>query len=139
VTVTYGAEYLAPVARRWKTQLNENAKAWAFYEEFSELNHNAIVGYEHPTEFLKTAHVIVLDGSHLSTRMRTRMDVTEHLMDRYGVSHERCVAPTGGLLAETVSLVALGDYVSYYLALINHADPTVIDPINHLKHALAST
>ena len=43
---------MAEVAHRWKTQFNENSKAWAAYDAFPELNHNAVVGYERPTSFL---------------------------------------------------------------------------------------
>ena len=42
VVVVYGAGILSDVARRWKTQINENTKAWAFFEILPELNHNAV-------------------------------------------------------------------------------------------------
>jgi glucose/mannose-6-phosphate isomerase len=48
IVVTYGAGVLTGVARRWKTQFNENSKNWAFFEVFPELIHNAIVGYSFP-------------------------------------------------------------------------------------------
>ena len=48
VAVIYGAEILSEVAQRWKGEFNENSKAWAFFESFPELNHNAVVGYEFP-------------------------------------------------------------------------------------------
>jgi len=50
LAVIYGAGIVAEAAHRWKTQINENSKAWAFYEIFSELNHNAVVGYQFPPE-----------------------------------------------------------------------------------------
>src|SRR5205085_2856995 len=48
VAVIYGGGLLANVARRWKTQINENSKGWAFYEECPELCHNAVLGYQFP-------------------------------------------------------------------------------------------
>jgi glucose/mannose-6-phosphate isomerase len=47
--VVYGAGPLVEVARRWKTQLNESAKVWAFFEELPEIHHNAIIGYALPS------------------------------------------------------------------------------------------
>jgi glucose/mannose-6-phosphate isomerase len=135
--VVYGGGYLAAVARRWKTQMNENAKNWAFFEEFSELNHNAIVGYEHPGELLDRIQVFMLDAPDLPERIRIRQRVTGELMDRYGVSWERVEARGSSRLARLYSLIALGDFVSYYLAILNRADPTTIDPIDFLKDALA--
>ena len=47
VPLIYGAHgHTAPVAFRWKTQINENAKQPAFWAELPELCHNEIVGYE---------------------------------------------------------------------------------------------
>ena len=43
--VIYGAELTAPVARRWKTQVNENAKLQAFFSELPEADHNEICGW----------------------------------------------------------------------------------------------
>ena len=43
--VIYGAGATAAVARRWKTQVNENAKLPAFCSELPEANHNEICGW----------------------------------------------------------------------------------------------
>ena len=43
--VVYGADLTVPVARRWKTQVNENAKRPAFYAELPEADHNEIAGW----------------------------------------------------------------------------------------------
>ncbi len=58
IAVIYGAGILSEVAHRWKTQINENSKAWAFYETFSELNHNAVVGYQFPQELASKIYVV---------------------------------------------------------------------------------
>lgn len=137
MVVAYGAEYLAEVAHRWKTQMNENAKNWSFWEEFSELNHNAIVGYECPPDVVERVLVILLRGSHLSPRITRRIEVTERILNEHGVPHRAAEARGRGRLAQMISLIALGDYVSYYLALLNGVDPTIIQPIDYLKGELA--
>ena len=43
--VVYGADLTAPVARRWKTQVNENAKLPAFFSELPEADHNELCGW----------------------------------------------------------------------------------------------
>ncbi len=134
--VIYGAEYLGAVARRWKTQMNENAKNWAFWEEFSELNHNAIVGYSYPISQHKVVQVLVLRGRQLSEPIQRRIEITEHLLREHAVPYHLVDAEGNGRLAEMVYLIALGDYTSYYLALLNGADPTTIAPIDYLKKEL---
>jgi glucose/mannose-6-phosphate isomerase len=136
--IAYGAGYLSAVARRWKTQVNENSKNWAFWEEFPELNHNAIVGYEYPNGLVDSVHVLMLSGSHLHKRVRIRMDVTEKLLAQFKVPYRVLEARGDEKLAQMFSLIALGDYISYYLALLNGADATTIDPINFLKASLAA-
>jgi glucose/mannose-6-phosphate isomerase len=135
--VIYGADYLSAVARRWKTQMNENAKNWSFFEEFPELDHNAIVGYGFPRALGDAIEVVMLDGPDLGERIRLRMQVTQELLDGFRVHWQTAEARGSGRLAQMLSLVTLGDYVSYYLALLNGTDPTSIAPINFLKNALA--
>ena len=48
IPVIYGHGRMAAAAHRWKTQLNENAKAWAAWEPMPEANHNAIEGAQPP-------------------------------------------------------------------------------------------
>jgi glucose/mannose-6-phosphate isomerase len=136
--VVYGADHLAPVARRWKTQLNENSKIWAAFEEFPELNHNAVVGYEYPTQMRDRVLVLLLAGPLVPQRILTRISVTERLMEQYGIQWQTITTRGADRLSEMVSAVALGDYVSYYVALLNNTDPTTIEPINILKAALAA-
>ncbi|MCP4249681.1 MAG: bifunctional phosphoglucose/phosphomannose isomerase, partial [bacterium] len=46
IPLIYGSSGLtAPVARRWKTQINENGKRPAFWSVLPELDHNEIVGW----------------------------------------------------------------------------------------------
>jgi len=62
--VIYAAGPLVEVGRRWKTQLNESAKVWAFYEELPEAQHNAIVGLGLPRVVARAATVVLLEGPH---------------------------------------------------------------------------
>ena len=48
VPVIYGAGILGPVAHRWKTQINENAKSAAYWEELPEISHNSASGIHFP-------------------------------------------------------------------------------------------
>ncbi|MGH2447907.1 MAG: bifunctional phosphoglucose/phosphomannose isomerase [Chloroflexota bacterium] len=135
--VIYGADYLSAVARRWKTQMNENAKSWSFFAEFPELDHNAIVGYEYPKGLGAAIEVIMLDAAALPARIRLRMDVTQKLLQGFGVSWDLAQAAGAGPLAQIYSLVSLGDFTSYYLALLNGVDPSIMEPIDFLKDQLA--
>jgi len=137
LAVIYGGEVLSEVARRWKTNLNENSKAWAFFELFPELNHNAVVGYEFPPEIKDRVFVVLLHSALFSPRSRLHYEATAKLLAESGISYEVVEAVGETALAQVVSLVLFGDYVSFYLAMLNETDPTLLAAVDFVKHYLA--
>jgi glucose/mannose-6-phosphate isomerase len=135
--VIYGAGIAAEAAHRWKTQINENSKAWAFYEVFPELNHNATVGFPLPGEVVKKIRVIMLRSPLFNTRIKLRYDVTCELLKQAGVVYEFVDSEGASPLAQMVSLVSIGDYASYYLAILYKVDPSPVKVISYLKDRLA--
>jgi glucose/mannose-6-phosphate isomerase len=137
IIIIYGAEILSEVAQRWKGQLNENGKTWAFCELFPELNHNAVVGYEFPSQAKEKIFVVLLRSGLFHARILMRYEATAKLMARAGVNYE-FVEPSGAsTLAQMLSLVFWGDYLSFYLAMLNGIDPTPVDSIDFVKSYLA--
>jgi glucose/mannose-6-phosphate isomerase len=139
VAVIYGAEILSEVARRWKGEFNENSKAWAFFENFPELNHNAVVGYDFPAEVKQNVVVLMLRSSSLHPRILLRYEVTSKLLARAGIASELVDAGGESALAQVLSLVLLGDYASFYLSMLNEVDPTSTDAISFVKQSLTQS
>ena len=139
VVVVYGAGMLAEVARRWKGQVNENAKTWAFFEVLPELNHNAVLGFEHPRDLSERLAVVMLTSSSDHPRVAIRQRITAELLDQSGISVELVAALGERPLAQMLSAVHFGDYVSFYLALLNGVDPSHINAINYLKDVLSAS
>jgi glucose/mannose-6-phosphate isomerase len=139
LAVIYGAGLLSDVALRWKTQVNENSKAWAFHEVFPELNHNAVVGYPFPDEQRHKVMVVLLHSASLHPRISTRYHVTGEILTKAGIKHKRIEATGRSPLAQMIGLVLLGDYVSYYLAMLNRTDPMPVQVIDTLKSRLAQS
>ncbi len=135
--VVYGAGLLAAVANRWKTQFNENSKHWAFFEELPELDHNAVVGLSIPRAVCERVIVLMLRSSHDHRRVQARWEVTGELLRREGVETETAYGRGESRLAQMLSLIHLGDWVSFYLAMLNEVDPTPVATINFLKQRLA--
>ena len=131
--VIYGGGILAEVAHRWKTQLNENSKAWAFYEVFPELNHNAVEGYQFSPELASRIVVVLLRSAYLATRIQLRYRVTCQLLEQAKVDYQIVDGEGASPLSQMMSLVLFGDYVSYYLAILYKIDPTPVEAIDYLK------
>lgn len=126
----------ATVAMRWKGQINENAKQHAFAYTFPELNHNEILGWVKASEQASNWSVVVLRDPDESAKIRTRIEVTRRLVGECATWHELTAEGTSQL-ERLMHLTYFGDFVSIYLAFLNHVDPENIDYINILKAELA--
>jgi glucose/mannose-6-phosphate isomerase len=135
--VIFGAGITASVAYRWKTQINENSKAWGLSDVFPELSHNAAVGFSLPKEIASRIRVVLLGSPDFTDRIKLYYDVTGELLKRAGVSYEFVDAEGKSPLAQMLSLIMLGDFVSYYLAILYKVDPTSTKAINYMKERLA--
>ncbi len=135
--VIYGAGHLSEVARRWKCQLNENSKGWAFWEVIPELNHNAVVGYEFPQSLETSVRVLLLTSELYQPRQRARMEVTGEILGQKGIPCESIQVMGESIISQLLRAIHLGDYVSYYLAALRGVDPTPVASIAYLKERLA--
>ncbi|MFZ5647863.1 MAG: bifunctional phosphoglucose/phosphomannose isomerase [Bacillota bacterium] len=125
------------VAQRWKGQINENAKAPAYWNVFPELNHNELMGFKFPESLLKQIHVVILRDDRDHPRVQKRIEITKNIISKSvsGITDVR--ASGGGLLARTYSLIYSGDYTSLYLAFLYGVDPGPVEVIDYLKGELA--
>jgi glucose/mannose-6-phosphate isomerase len=137
LAVLYGAGPTAPVARRWKGQINENAKAPAFFNELPELDHNELVGWTSLPHVTSSTVALFLQDESCDERLARRAELTAREYEALGVSTELVAARGASRLARLFSLVQLGDYASCYLALLYGVDPTPVDAIQAFKASLA--
>ncbi|HHR85559.1 MAG TPA: bifunctional phosphoglucose/phosphomannose isomerase [Candidatus Acetothermia bacterium] len=137
IPIIYGtANNTDLVAMRFKTQINENAKQPAYWNAFSELNHNEILALVR-SDLLKNQHIVLLKNSYDHPENRIRMEIMTELFDEHHVPHSAVSAQGETELAQILSQIYFGDYVSYYLALANKLDPTPVELIEKFKQTLA--
>ena len=133
----FGSGHLAAVARRWKTQINELAKAQASFELLPEADHNTLAGSYHPEKVLEQTFKIFLQSSLDHPRNLLRSQLTREFFMLQGINTDVFEAPGETRLAQMWSAVQFGDYAAYYLALAYDTDPTAIEPIAALKERMA--
>ncbi|HEY2715363.1 MAG TPA: bifunctional phosphoglucose/phosphomannose isomerase [Solirubrobacterales bacterium] len=133
--VVYGAELTAPVARRWKTQANENAKVPAFFLDLPEADHNDVCGWATAARQDSFAAVFLEDRD-ANPRVGERFRLTAEAVAEAGAPVVRVETagetPTARLLWTTM----LGDLVSLELATRRGVDPLPVEAIDRLKQAL---
>ena len=136
VPIIMGAGLTAPIAYRWKTQVNENAKQPAFSSELPEADHNEILGWTTAERFGRFSAVF-LDDTDATPRIVERVALTRELVSARAAGTHR-VATRGQTSVERVfSLLLLGDLVSVYLAVLGGQDPQEIGAIDELKARLS--
>jgi len=135
----FGSGYLAPVAQRWKGQINENAKAWGQYEALPELDHNSVVGTSYPESLIGKFIVLFLRGASSHPRNAARLNATQELYMTQGFNTDVVEARGRSPLAQMLTCLHYGDYASYYLAMAYGVDPTPVELIERLKAQLAVT
>ena len=135
--VFVGAGALAPVAYRWRTQVNENANSWAIWDELPEMNHNAQAGYGLPRRVVPLLHAVFLRHQAIHRRVRARIEATTAELASEGVSAEVLDVPGRHLLGQVLWAVHFGDYVSYYLGLLNDVHPSATPALTRIKERMA--
>jgi glucose/mannose-6-phosphate isomerase len=137
-----GNRLLVGAAYRWKCQFNENSKCMAFVNNFPELGHNEIMGWDSPAKILQEIFLVMLTDVDDHPRVIRRMDVTYDMLEPLAAGAIKLNSVGGpgfsGRLARLLSIIALGDLTSIYLAVESGKDPTPIDKIDEIKELLGS-
>ncbi len=133
--VVYAGPKLYPAAYKWKISFNENAKNVAWVAQFPEFNHNEFLGWtSHPID--KPYKIIELRSNLEHERTQKRFDVTNKLLSGRWPQPHAVEARGETLLQQLLYTIALGDFVSIYLALLNGLNPTPVDLIEKFKTEL---
>lgn len=135
VPVVIGHGLSVPVAKRWANQFNENAKSIAFSSELPEMDHNELMFWASDGRS-QGFSAVFLDHDLADARMKHRLEATRDMI--CGHSRAHVVNAMGASpLAQALSLVAMGDYVSLYSAILRGEDPSTTAPIEELKTILS--
>jgi glucose/mannose-6-phosphate isomerase len=140
IPLVHGAAGLGAVAaRRWRTQVNENAKALAFDASQPEASHNEVCGFGQGGDI--TRQLVTLVELH-------QKGEDEHISRRFGLFTELAGEAIGavvrvegegeGDLARFLDLVAIGDATSLHLAAAEGVDPGPVPVLTEIKRRLAA-
>jgi glucose/mannose-6-phosphate isomerase len=135
VPVVYGVDLTGPVARRWKTQVNENAKLPCFYSELPEADHNEICGWNEVAAEANLAAVFLEDCDQ-HPRERRRIELSAEAVADAGATSARVETMGETRVARLLWATMLGDLVSLELAERRGVDPVPVEPIERFKAAM---
>lgn len=133
--VVYSSDEFSGVAKRVKTQINENSKMPAKYDIFPELDHNEIVGYQNE-KLNKNSFVLILRDKDEPEEIKVRIEITKDLIKDKVKGMKEIWTEGKSKLAKMMSLIFLGDVLSYELAVLNDVNPVEVENIGILKKKL---
>lgn len=128
---------LEGVARRWKTQFNENAKNFSFFEILPEIKHNTIEGINFPDRGRDELFFLLLENNFDNEQNKKSFKILKDLLEKEGLRFETVFSQGQDLLSQKISLICLGDWVSFYLAILNQIDPSTTGNIRWFKEKLS--
>jgi glucose/mannose-6-phosphate isomerase len=135
-----GVGLLEAVNLRWRTQIQENAKASAVGHLFPELDHNEIMSFEAAArEIAGCMAVVVLRDRDDHPQVQRRMDITREIVRPYVGAWYEVETEGESRLARMCSLIQLGDWVSFWLAMRQLVDPSPVGNIQQLKGMLVES
>jgi len=136
----YSESSFLGLARRWKTQFEENAKVLAAFDEVPELFHNAIVGWDAISRTDAKRYAVALLGwSGSSPLVRQSLRYLERLLRSKGVRVVPVPLSSEDRLEATIQGLALGDHVSLFMADRSNVDPLPYDAITQFKESMGAT
>lgn len=134
--VFIGAGAFEVVAKRWKTQVNENSNTWVSFEPMPEMNHNAVVAVEQPAAMIGKFGALFIRSTYDHPRVQLRHQLTSEQFMHAGMWVDTWAPDGNSLLAQVLHAILFGDYLSFYLAMAHQVDPAIIAPIKALKTEL---
>jgi glucose/mannose-6-phosphate isomerase len=135
VPVIYGSDLTTPVARRWKTQVNENAKLHAWWGELPEANHNELLGWSGSVGDERPA-AIFLEDRDQHPRVGRRFELTAKAVEPNAAAVVRVETAGETRIERLMWTVMLGDLVSLEVARQRDVDPLPVEAIERFKTEL---
>jgi glucose/mannose-6-phosphate isomerase len=130
----YGGPVTGPLAYRWKTDFEENAKSFALAGAIPEMNHNTIEAWRTP--LARDLHLVLLRDDREEPEIVRRFALLGELIGPGAGGLSECRTRGHSVLARLLSLAYVGQWTSYYLAVLRGVDPWTVPTLEELKRRL---
>jgi len=135
--IFYADHKLEGVVIRTMQQIAENSKQLSHCNVFPEMNHNELVGWMFSKHIFENVYTVILRTSFDFPRTTKRMDISEGIFSKVNSDVVNLHAKGTSFIAQSIYLIHLLDWVSFFLAEVNGVDPFPVDAITFLKNELA--
>lgn len=134
--VLIASEHLLGVAHAFKNQLNENSKTFSLLFEIPELNHHLMEGLKNPSRAREILKFLFFESNLYSDGVCKRYPLTREVVEKNGYSYNVYPLRSSTKLEQVFEVLALGSFVSFYLAYLYQEDVSKIPWVDYFKEKL---
>lgn len=138
ILVIIGASFLAGNAHAFANQVNENTKNFSCYFLLPELNHHLLEGLVHP-EGKKVLVAIFLNSDFYEEKIKKRLNLTKEIVAKNKIAVFEFKPEGDDKLKQSLTTLEFSSFVSFYLSILYHQDPSLIPWVDYFKRELAKT
>ena len=131
------AEHLAGNVHTMSNQMNENAKRFSTYFLIPELNHHLLEGMLYPMSNRQDLIFLLIESGLYDKRIQKRFAITADVLDKNKIKNINYTCAEKTKLGQSLEILVLGSYVSFYSAMLQRIDPTAIPFVDYFKKQLA--
>lgn len=136
IPIIYSSDRFEGVAIRFRQQINENSKMLCWHHTIPEMNHNELVGWRKKSDEWA---VVIFRNHDDHSKIKQRIEINKEIIKQYCSHIIEVYSQGNSLIEQSIYLIHLGDWISWYLAQLNKVDATEVKVIDYLKSSLAKT
>lgn len=137
IPVLIGGEFVMGALHAWRNQINENAKNLGYYFEIPEINHHLLEGLSNPLSNPKNLFFIFVESDLYLPRNKKRFMITKKVLSQLKLDYRELKLTGNNQINQVFETIQFGSFVSFYLAMLNHLDPSPIPWVDFFKKELA--
>ena len=136
IPVLIGAEFLEGNLHTFRNQICENSKNFSVYFDLPDLNHFLLEGLPHPLSNSDHLKFLFIESDYYSESVRKRSELTKQVVEKIGMEVVAYKARAESKIGQSLELLQLGSWVSFYLAVLNKENPSLIPWVDWFKEKL---
>jgi glucose/mannose-6-phosphate isomerase len=137
IPIVVGAEFLAGNVHTIANQINENAKTLSTWFLLPEANHHLFEGLANPESNSKNLIFLFLNSNLYSSKIQKRVEITKEIIGKNSIEFLEFKPESGSKIEQSFEVLVFGSWLSFYLAILNNLDPTLIPWVDYLKGRLS--
>ena len=136
IPVMVASEFLEGNIHTFANQTNENAKNSAVYYMIPELNHHLLEGLAYPKKGTKDLFFLFINSDLYRKENQYRYKVTQGVVKKNNIEFLEVKLKQKTKFLQSFELLLLGEWIAFYLAMLNDLDPSPIPYVDFFKKEL---